>query len=468
VSSIVASETESFVMNQLIFVDGMKPGHGINVLAGDHLPNIAVDGPITALPMAHGQTVTSKLVRIDDVSSLHKSLGIDVSASGFYYGYSVNAKMKFANECNVNSHSTYLMVHIEVKNSFLSMDDPVLTSDALELLRTHKPERFRERFGDVFIAGMSTGGEYFALFEISGTSESEKEELSIDVEAAYQGLVVSAEIGVKIRSMTQSSHDHLEVSVFTFQMGGSDVSHDTTPEQIMAKARNFAQSVSGEFSVPYSVLPASYAALKRPDDASNPIDIEFQRAALADAFKQRTEMQSLKNDVDYILLSDARHFDEFEPFDVPALTQARNQLAAQLDQNFRTASKCSNDAQQCTFVQFDTSNIKLPNRRAGAPAPKLVPNFVGMTSRQADKTAQDNGITIEEFRATGDGPDDEHEGTSIQFLLFGNASHDEGQFGTPHTDDQVVVVWQQQAPGVLLKPGASVFVAYQLAPGVDP
>ena len=456
-------------MNELIFVNGMKPGHGINVLAGDHLPNIAVEGALTALPMAHGQKVTSKLVRIDDISSLHKSLGIEVSASGFYYGYSANAKMNFANECNVNSHSTYLMVHIEVENAFLSMDDPVLTADALDLLRAHKPERFRERFGDVFVAGLNTGGEYFALFEITGTNESEKEELSVEVNAAYQGLVMSAELGVKIRSMTESSHDHLEVNVFTFQLGGSDVSQDVTPEQIMAKAHNFAASVSGEFAVPYSVLPASYASLKRPDDASNPIDIEFQRAALADAFKQRTELQSLKNDIDYTLLSDARHFDEFEPFDVPALTQARNQLAAQLDANFRTASKCSNDAQQCSFVQFDTSAIQLPNRKVGVPAPKLVPNFVGLTSRHADEVARGNGILLEEFRASGDGsPDDDHEGTSVQFLLFGNGSPDEGVFGTAHTADQIVVTFQQQAPGSLLKTGTSVFVAYALAAGVQP
>lgn len=447
-------------MNELIFVNGMKPGHGINVLAGDNLPNTAVEGAITPIVAAQGQKVTNKLVRIDDVASLHKSLGIDVSASGFYYGYSANAKMDFANECNVNSHSTYLMVHIQVQNAFLSMDDPVLTQDALDLLRAQKPDRFRERFGDVFIAGLNTGGEYFALIEISGTNEKEKEALSVQVNAAYQGVVMAAELGVTIRKMCESSHDHLEVHVFSYQLGGKDTSLDVTPEQIMAKAHSFSESVSGQFSVPYSVLPASYASLKKPDDVANPIDIEFQKQALADAFKQRTDMMSLNNNVEYILMSESKNFDEFEPFDTAALTQARNSLATQLDANFRTASSCMRDAKQCSFTVFDTSGIKLPKRKLGALPAKTVPNFVGLTAREADTRALEAGITLEEFAPNAqDDP-----GISLQLLEDGN-----GQDGAlPHTPDQIIVVFQDQPPGAILKIGTSLVVAYNLAEGVLP
>lgn len=456
-------------MNELIYTAGMKPGHGIDVLAGNHLPNIAVDGPLTPITMAQGQRVTSQLVRIDDVSSLHKSLGIDVSASGYYYGYSASAKMDFATSCNINSHSTYLLVRIQVQNAFLSMDDPVLTKDAMDLLTSQRPDRFRERFGDVFIAGLNTGGEYFAIIEIAGTNEKEKEDLSVQVNAAYQGIVAAVELGTSIKKLTESSHDHLEVKVFTYQVGGQDTTLDVTPEQIMAKAHNFAASVSGPFSVPYSVLPASYMALKKPDDSSNPIDIEFQKRALADAFKQRTDTMSLNNDIEYILNSEARNFDEFEPFDVVALTQQRNALAAQLDLNFTTASSCMRDSKQCTFTVFDISRIKLPKRKIGALPAKTMPAFVGKNYTETFKLANAQGIVIEEFQANGpDDPDAIHEGTPAQFLSFGDDTPDAlgRPMAHPHTDDQILCIWQQQPPGTLLQPGKSAVLAFDLAPGV--
>jgi len=126
-------------INELISVHGMKPGHGINLLSGNTLANLAVERTLTTIPVAKGQTTKSKFVRIDDMSSLHKSLGIEVTASGSYMGFSANAKVDFADECNFNTHSTYIFIHIEVTNAFLSMDDPVLTSDANDLLKNKNP-----------------------------------------------------------------------------------------------------------------------------------------------------------------------------------------------------------------------------------------------------------------------------------------------------------------------------------------
>jgi hypothetical protein len=352
-------------MNELTYVHGMKPGHGINRLNGNNLASTAVEGTLTPIEFAKGQSVKSKFIRIDDISSLHKSLGVEVTASGGYMGFSANAKVDFASECNFNSHSTYLMIHIEVTNAFLSMDNPVFSSEALELLKNRQPDRFRERFGDVFVSGVSTGGEYFAVYQISGTDESEKEAIATAIHGAYQGGLTSAELGATIQSKKESSHSHLEVSVFNFQLGGSDPSTDLTPEQIMTKARGFALSVRGEFSVPYSMLPAPYSELKRPDDAANQIDIANQCEALAEAWKIRTDLIQLKNDIDYVLFSEARGHEEFETFDVPALTAVRNDLVAQIEAITKRASKCMEDAKQCEFSRFDVSAIKLPKMRQG-------------------------------------------------------------------------------------------------------
>jgi hypothetical protein len=364
---ISARLTGTTNMQQIVFIDGMKPGHGINLLTGDLSPAVAVRGTITPIEFGQGQNVTSEITRIDDVSSFHKALGVEVTADGSYMGFSANAKVSYADTHNLNSHSTYLLIHVEVKNAFVSMDDPVLSDDAIELLRNSQQDRFRERFGDVFITGVGTGGEYFAMYEISGTDESEKESVEVQVNASYNGLLASADLGVSVKNMTESSKSHLQVHASIFQLGGSDTTTDESPEGVMAKAHNFGPSVSGKFSVPYSVLPAPYRALKLPNDAANPIDIENQRQALADAWKLRNDLLSLKNDVDYVLLSNAEGHDEFEPFDVEALTAGRNALADQIDKITRGASECMRDALKCTFAKVDTSKIKLPTRKAVTP-----------------------------------------------------------------------------------------------------
>jgi hypothetical protein len=387
-------------MQQIIFVDGMKPGHGINLLTGDFSPASAVRGTVTPIEFGQGQNVTSEITRIDDVSSFHKALGVEVTADGSYMGFSANAKVSYADDHNINSHSTYLLIHVEVKNSFVSMDDPVLSDDAIELLRNSQQDRFRERFGDVFITGVGTGGEYFAVYEILGTDESEKESVAVQVNASFNGLLASADLGVNVKNMTESSKSHLQIHASIFQLGGSDTTTDESPEGVMAKAHNFGPSVGGKFSVSYSVLPASYRALKLPNDAANPIDIENQRQALADAWKLRNDLLNLKNDVDYVLLSDAEGHDEFEPFDVEGLTAGRNILVDEINKITRGASECMKDASKCTFAKFDTSTIKLPKKKAAVPVGQTVqvPNVVFMIGGQARLVLQQARLVPELLR----------------------------------------------------------------------
>src|SRR5260221_2706266 len=360
-------------MNEIVFVDGMKPGHGINLLTGQLSPSPAVTGALSSIPVAQGQKVRSEITQITDVSTFHKALGVEVTADGSYAGFSANAKVSYADTHNINSHSTYLLIHVEVKDAFLSMDEPVFNDDSMELLRNQNLDRFRERFGDVFIVGIGTGGEYFAVYEISGTDENEKESLAVDVNASFTGVLASADLGVHVKNATESSTNHLQVHASIFQLGGSDTKSDESPEGIMEKARNFGPSVSGAFSVPYSVLPAPYRALKLPNDAASPLDIQNQREALADAWKLRNELLTLKNDIDYALFSEADGHDEFEAFDVEALTAGRNLLANEIATITRQASECSRDALKCKFSQLDTSTINLPKKKGKAPAQPPTP-----------------------------------------------------------------------------------------------
>lgn len=379
-------------MQERFFSPGMDVGIGVNLLTGEALVQ-GVTGTVTP-PEAAGQNVQSRIIRIDDISSLHTALGVGVSASGSYMGFSASAKMDYADSCGFNEHSIYLLVSVVVTNALTRMDSPALTAEAALLLQNQKPDRFRERFGDIFVAGIHTGGEYFAIFQITGTDESEKESLSVKVSASYSTIGAGADLSVAINTAKESSHSHLDMRVFSFQNGGSDTSQDQDPGQIMTKAHNFAPSLTGasaHSAVAYSILPESYRTLNLPSDASNLIDIENQREMLATNFVTRNQLMLLVNNMDYILLSQAQNHSEFEPFDVDALTADRNRLAAEFDRVTREASACMRDATLCHLAAFEGPSKPLPKRLAPLPsAPVAVPNYVGWTSRDVQEAGTDN------------------------------------------------------------------------------
>lgn len=126
------------------FTDGMKVGLGYNRLTGDRSPTIAVEGTsISALAGASGQQTTFDITTIEDVETLHKTLGISVDAAGSYMGFSGSTKVDYANSCDFSSFSTYVVVRVSVQDATETIDSPVFSKDAIELLVNNNPDRFR-------------------------------------------------------------------------------------------------------------------------------------------------------------------------------------------------------------------------------------------------------------------------------------------------------------------------------------
>ena len=164
------------------YVEGMNYGRGYNRLTGEALPSRAATGETARIKNAEGQPVDSSCRITTDVQTLHESLGISIKAGRqLHMGFSASAKVDYANKCDFSSLSSYIVVHIRGANAFEDITDPVFHADAEELLRTNNTIRFRDRFSDCFISGLRTGGEYFAIYQPTSTSETKKESLASDV-----------------------------------------------------------------------------------------------------------------------------------------------------------------------------------------------------------------------------------------------------------------------------------------------
>jgi hypothetical protein len=348
-------------MGQVIeYVPGMKVGFGYNRLTGEGLASPSVQGAISSVPGAVGQQATIDCVTIQDVQSLHDSLGISIEAGGSYMGASASAKADYINKCDFSSFSTYVMVCMKVLNAFESFDAPVFTPDATELLLANNTDRFHDRFGDSFISGIRKGGEFFAIYQITGTDETEKESTALNVHAAFNGGLASAELNVSINKAKESSKSHLEVQVHVFRQGDCTIA-DLNIEDIMATARQFPIAVAGGNSFPYAVQLQDYAQLKNPNDNFSYYVIKNQQAVLEDQAKKRFEFLQLRDNLKYILA----HSEDFvnsddTPVDKNVLSKSYDDVVNQINTMQDEMKACSLDPTQCKFDTFDTSKFSVP------------------------------------------------------------------------------------------------------------
>lgn len=220
---------------EIPFLDGMKVGLGYDVLTGVASKSKAVEGiSLTAPAQAGGQTVTTTLQIVQETAVLHQALGISVDASAGNLFGAASAKFKFANDIAVNSFSLYVVVGVQVFNATLTLDNPVLSQAALDLLKANNKSRFRDRFADRFIVGIKTGGEYFAVYKVESTDSQERTTIAAEIHARVGAPPVSgASLDADIASKTASSKSKLDVSVFVYQAGGANINTETTLDAIM-------------------------------------------------------------------------------------------------------------------------------------------------------------------------------------------------------------------------------------------
>ncbi|WP_380156205.1 hypothetical protein [Kineococcus sp. R86509] len=430
----------------------MKVGKGYNLLTGDALPSPAVTGTLSPVQMSGGQQVVSQIRRIEDLETLHTSLGVSVDAGGSYMGFSASAKVDFVGESNFTQYSTYLLVKVSVSNAVLTFDDPVLTDEAVLLVQNGDSPRFRERFGDCFFSGIVRGGEYFAIVEISGSDVKEREETAVAIEAAYDGLVASASLSVDIKTKKEHSKSNLNVSINVFQQGSVSTT-DQDIGSIMAKAKGFPPSVAGDLAYPYALVIEEYRALRLPSDAFNPLDIENQRQVLLDLARRRFEFITLQNDIRHVLTSP----EDFTDPDVAALKASYDEVVAAVNQMQKEASACTRDPGRCQFTVFDTSKFPLPDLRPGAPVPTTVtaPALVGQTLAWAQATCTRLGLGVDQYPTSG--PDDHSDGVAWQEVLSDWTDQD-GVFHSRIGEEHVRVTWQQQPAGTDVSAGSNMII----------
>ncbi len=312
----------------------MQPACGFDSLSGN-VKGTAVSGTL-GQPIGGTEAVFS-LYKVESAEDFIKSLNIDASVSLQVEFGKGGAKASFVSNLKMHDYSLYIAATVSVKTGTKILQTPTLDNQAAQLLTAATTQdQFRKMYGDVFLAGITQGGELIVFMEIQTHSQSDFE----NVDASIRGgdLLGLNQGSAHLQSSLQSIASNYQLTIHQFQRGGADLGGPLTPETVAAKASSFANTVTGNSVFDYLASFQTYDILPRPAGA-NPIQVDNQRQRLQQMGLYQLRYTQLLNSIEYVLFNP----NQFEAFDDKALVQKQKELNDALSALTNAASRCFTD-----------------------------------------------------------------------------------------------------------------------------
>lgn len=432
---------------RLLAFNNEEIGMGFNSDTGIAVGTALEGFTVQADPVATGQAVTSQIVIVNSHEELMDNLSMSFDAQGRYGFISGSAKASFAENSSYNSTSTFLVAQCLVSNPMTRGQNFQVTQSAQALLSTQRFADFKTAFGDSFVRGLHTGGEYYAVIRITSVSVSKQKDLSATLHAEAQGLVASGSFQAQFQEANSSDSTRSEYTASMFQQAGtgSQISPTVQIDEVLSRYKQFPQIALANPGA-YETEVATYDTLPLPTPTAE--QQEDFVLAMADARDKKLHYIQTRNDLTFALANPG-FFQELPP--VTVLTAASETYTKLINAVVEHAVALS-QGQISPPVFFDPAALTPPlaepspialQRAADAPAPSiLVPSLIGLT--------QPAILTIN--------VDLEHPGAFTTAEIAADASNS----GVPVTVEQVEFLRLSKGLGA---PSVPITFQYQ---GIDP
>jgi len=253
-------------------------------------------------PHAPGQEVFSTINIINTHEELMKSIGMSVEAQGRYGFFSAALKAQFAESTSYNSTSTFLLAKVIVQNPFKRGRDFPLADPAERLLGPPLQEEiFTTAFGDSFVRGLQTGGEFYAVIRVTSVSTEKQKELAATLQAEFNSLVAGGAFEGRFNQSNTSASTRSEYSGMMYQRAGSGEQSFPVTEisEVLERVKKFPSIVEKQ-PVAYEIEVATYDTLPLP--IPTPEEQESFLLSLYDAREKKLSYIQKKNDLEFARL----------------------------------------------------------------------------------------------------------------------------------------------------------------------
>lgn len=372
---------------KIAYSEGYDFGIGVNYASGGP-KNKAVTGEVSTVEVGGGDIVGYQITRVMSSAQIEKALEISVEAD---YGISAfagaSARLNFAQNAKVQSSSLVMMVSATVKRAFRQIDKPQLTD--LAIADATNAALFDQRYGNMFIRGINSGGLFVGCFRLDTGSEQMSTDIAAELSGSY-GLF-SAEAEVKFREVQQRFRSSLTVSMY--HEGGPVDLHIDSIDQPLELLRNMNlflesfQSRPDQVAIPYSVTMAPMVIAHGSPEPLNEIDLQHAQDVLIFCAKRRTALIDQMNTYQFIADNPSRF--KFENgASLREMQDASSACQLDLDLIARCASRAMNRPGEAKLPEPFSVSVGEDYPKAFEPAvmptavplvvaPNAMPNFVG-------------------------------------------------------------------------------------------
>ncbi|MGQ7105561.1 hypothetical protein ACUN13_14625 [Bacillus cereus group sp. Bce041] len=347
--------------SEVDYINGMNLGIGFNTATEDiHSPALFDVNSTREVPSAGGQEIFFKVELASSTESITEKMNVSAKAS-LKYGMSGkgSARVAFSNSFKQNSYSIYVIVQVTVTNKQILLDlaNVKLKSEAVSLYNQDQ-SAFIEQYGNSFVYGLITGGEFIGVLEISSSTTAELNEIRA-------GLSGQATYGVYTGSMSGSFQQALEKITSSYEMkatvyrqGGNSVLEEVTPEGMIQEALKFPQAVAGDNGFPRTALIIPYNHIARENLTS--LDVSYQTSCLEQLGSLYRRFTKYQNDLTYALDYQL----QFPEINIEQVNERFNEISGQLQIIMEASRSCSVNSALCKVPELNLTLLKniLPPR----------------------------------------------------------------------------------------------------------
>lgn len=375
----------------------MSFGRGVNTLTGEVLGlALQCDAPV-ATAGVDGQESIVDVQMINSHEQLMKSMGLSVEASGRYGLFSAEGKFGLAEKSSYNSQSSFIVASCRVQNAFLQVNHANLLPEAAQMLKDNRPDVFKTTYGDSFVRGLLTGGEFFAVVQITSTDEETQKSLAASLHAECQGLVASGSFSMAFNQESSSKKSKTEVAINFYQRAGQDeqLAFTKNADEVLARLKAFP-SIARAHPIGYEAEVANYNTLALP--MPNFVEIENREFALQDCARLRLKYLTIRNDIEFARTNPV-FFDNL-PTD-QTLQEMQNKYEMAINFLMRHASRIAGGTMEPKIfvpAEYDANLAELPLvnlTRKAATAYVSVPDLRGLSVTAAKQNLQQIGLVAD-------------------------------------------------------------------------
>lgn len=275
-------------------------GIGVDASSGAPMNQVVIPDASSVLD-AKGAVVDMVVQRIYSTEELNESL--DIGAEASYgcgaFGSGISARFKFSEESKVQTSSLFMVISVHVALNHLSIDAPTLTP--LAAAEVDNQKLFKQKYGDMFIRGLSRGGVFVGVLRIDTVSQEQASEVAASIEGSY-GLL-SAKADAKFKSVQEKYKS--EVLIRMYHEGGPvdlGINDLHNPYELLVNANRFLASFKEQpenVAIPYLVSLAPVTIAHGPEPL-NEAQLESAQEVLRYCARKRSKILDAINLLEFM------------------------------------------------------------------------------------------------------------------------------------------------------------------------